>query len=114
MTALTLKNHLGQLVEVPTVPATQAKNTFGAVLDTAIARGMVAITRRERPKAVLLSFDEYSALAAAVPDPMASLRGEFDELVRQMQTPKARKAARGLFDISPKALGKAALKAARG
>lgn len=114
MIALTLKNHLGHLVEVPTVAATEAKNAFGSVLDKAIAHGMVAITKRDRPRAVLISFEEYNALVAALPDPLAALRGEFDALVAKMQTPKAKQAARGLFRATPAALGRAAVKAARG
>ena len=113
MTTLTLKNHLGHMVEVPAVAATEAKNAFGSVLDTAIARGMVAITKRDRPRAVLISFEEYNALVAALPDPIAALRGEFDALVAKMQTPKAKKAARGLFRATPAALGRAAVTAAK-
>jgi len=113
VTTLTLKNHLGHLVEVPAVAATEAKNAFGAVLDMAIARGMVAITKRDQPRAVLISFEEYNALVAALPDPIAALRGEFDALVAQMQTPKAKKAARGLFRATPAALGQAAMSAAK-
>ena len=52
----------GERVAMPTFTATVAKNEFGHVLDTAVEKGAVAITRHDAPKAVLLSIDEYDAL----------------------------------------------------
>ena len=48
MTALTLRNHRGEQVEIAGFSATEAKNSFGLVLDTASSQGMVAITKRDR------------------------------------------------------------------
>ncbi len=97
MTTLTMRNHRGQSVEVESVTATEAKNSFGRLLERTIAGGMVAITRHHEPRAVLLSIDEFQALMAKVEDPLDRLRGEFDSLVARMQTPAAKAAGAALF-----------------
>ena len=115
MSALTLNHPSGRPGEVEAFSATDAKKSFGAILDAAIADGIVVITRQNHPRAVMLSLEEYEALLRRLPDPLAQLRGEFDELVATMQTPKARKAVDALFRATPKRLGRAAVKgAARG
>ena len=87
-------------MEIESFSATEAKNSFGQVLDRAIAKGMVAITRHHEPRAVLLAIDEYEALMARVEDPLDRLRDEFDALVARMQTPEARAAGEALFAAS--------------
>ncbi len=115
MTVLTLNHPSGRPVEVEAFSATDAKKSFGAILNAAIADGIVAITRQNHTRAVILSLEEYEALLRRLPDPLAQLRGEFDELVAAMQTPKARKAVDTLFQATSKKLGRAAVKgAARG
>jgi prevent-host-death family protein len=56
----TMLDERGRAVE--TITATEAKNAFGRVLDTALSRGVVAITKRERVHAVVLSVEAYDAL----------------------------------------------------
>ena len=90
------------------VTATEAKNSFGAVLDRALAGGGVAIVKHRRPAAVLLSMAEYEALVAGAEDPLQRLRGEFDTLVDDMQSARAAAAGRRLFEVSPRVLGRAA------
>ena len=94
---LSIQNHRGHNVEIESFSATEAKNSFGRVLDRAISKGMVAITRRHEPRAVLLAIDEYEALMARVEDPLDRLRDEFDGLVARMQTPEAKAAGEALF-----------------
>jgi prevent-host-death family protein len=112
MTALTLRNHRGEEVAVPEFSATEAKNSFGRVLDTAFSQGMVAITKRDRPTAVVLSLDAYQALLDARDQALGSLSHEFDTLLQQMQTPASRQGMMDAFDASPDELGAAALAAA--
>ena len=83
------------------------------MLDRALARGIVAITRDDRPRAVVLSMEEYEALAPQIDDPLEVLRAEFDALVERMQTADAAAAGRALFEASPRELGRAARSAAR-
>lgn len=99
--------------EMPEVTATDAKNSFGTILDRAVRLGGVAILRHQRPAAVLLSIDEYERLLSKQDDPLKSLRGEFDALVARMQTPRAKAAGRALFDASPATLGRKAARARR-
>lgn len=111
MTALTLRNHRGEHVAVPEFSATQAKNSFGQVLDTAVSQGMVAITKRDRTTAVVLSLDAYQALVDAQAQPLNNLSHEFDALLQRMQGPGARSALLEAFEASPEELGRAAVNA---
>ena len=95
--------------ELDTVSATEAKNSFGAVLEKAIARGGVAITKHDEVRAVLLSRERYEALLANQQDPLNDLAEEFADLVERMQGTKARAAGRALFAATPAELGEAAL-----
>ncbi len=94
------------------VSATDAKNEFGHVLDR-VARGeAVVITRHEAPRAVIVSFDAYTALTNRAERALNTLSGEFDAAVARMQTPRARAALEAAFNASPARLGKAAVAAA--
>jgi antitoxin Phd len=106
----TMRDERGRAVE--TITATQAKNAFGKVLDTALTRGVVAITKREKVHAVVLSMEAYGALVHRSSTILAGLESEFDTLVATMQTPAARAAGDALFAAKPAALGRTATKAA--
>ncbi len=98
---------------MPTFTATEAKNEFGRVLDTAVEKGAVAITRRDTPRAVLLSIKEFDALVAAGERKLDTLTAEFDELLARMQTPAARKGMADAFNAPPVRLGRSAVAAAK-
>ncbi len=98
---------------MPTFTATEAKNEFGRVLDTAVKKGAVAITRHDTRQAVLLSIEEFDALVAAGARTLDTLTAEFDELLGRMQTPRARSGMADAFDATPARLGRAAVKAAK-
>lgn len=113
MTAFRDRN--GNRVEAKAVTATDAKNEFGTVLETALRDGAVVITKHDAPRAVLLSWEEYNSLVgggAEDPD-LAALTQEFERLYADMQSPRARKAADALLSASSADLGKAAVRAAR-
>ncbi len=101
------------LPRASSVTATEAKNEFGRVLERVLQGGMVVITKHDTPKAVLLSLDEFNALAPATERTLDTLSAEFDALLAQMQTPKARRGMKAAFGASPKVLGRAAVAAAR-
>ncbi len=107
------RNRRGEPVHVEQFTATEAKNAFGAVLETALAQGVAVITRHETPKAVLLSVDEFNALVSARDSRLDTLSDEFDALLSEMQTPKSRRGMRAAFGASPRRMGKAAAAAAR-
>jgi len=113
MSAVSVRNSHGRMVKMESVPATVAKNTFGAILDRAVAGGIVAITKRDKPKAVVLSMEEYQALQSRAANPLQELHGEFDALFASMQSPRTRAAGSKLFATSSAKLGKAAVSGAR-
>lgn len=94
-----------------TVAASEAKNQFGQVLESALRDGAVVITKHDMPKAVLLSIEELEAITTG--SRLDSLAREFDARYVRMQQPGFEKAMAGAFAASPKQLGAAAVKAAR-
>ncbi len=93
----------GQVEDVEAVSATTVKNSFGDVLEKTLERGVVAITRHDKARVVMLSVSEYEALVKRAGDPLERLRGHFDELVAKMQGPGTDKAVKELFGVAPKA-----------
>jgi antitoxin Phd len=110
--ALTFRNSLGELVDVPAVAATRLKNEFGSVMEQALRGGAVAITRHETPRAVLISYEEFKALVRDRAPSLGDLSAEFDGLLANMQTPAAKRGMAAAFDAPPAELGRAAVKAA--
>lgn len=113
MSILSFRNRSGNVVEMPSYAATDAKNSFGKLMQAASRKGAVAITRRNEPEAILLSMDEYQALVTAGGQKLDDLTQEFDAMLMQMQTPKAKRGAKSAFNAAPSALGKAAVRATR-
>jgi prevent-host-death family protein len=95
------------------ITASEAKNEFGRVLDTAMQGALVVITKHDAPKAVMMSMDAFNALSGATEIQLEALSEEFDALLDGMQTPKARAAMKRAFGASSKQLGHAAASAAR-
>lgn len=104
---------LAALVGRPSISATAAKNAFGRVLDLALSKGVVTITKRDRPRAVVMSIDEFESLVGAKRARLDTLSSEFDMLLGRMQTPSARRATRAAFAATPDELGRAAVAAVR-
>jgi prevent-host-death family protein len=87
-----------------TVPATQAKNRFGEILQTVRDSGAVFIERHGQTQAVVLGIEAYNKL---ISNERSSQQRELDHWTREfnalharMQTPKARKAVDALFCAS--------------
>ena len=110
---IAFRNRRGETVDTSSVTATDAKKEFARVLEMVIRGGVVVITKHDAPKAVLLSVDEFNALALAPSLKLDALSGQFDALLARMQTPKARAGMKAAFAASPKQLGRAAVTAAR-
>lgn len=106
-----LLNRRGEPVQEFT--ATAAKNLFGQVLEHATRDGMVTITRREQPLAVVLSLTEYQALLDADRPVLEALRRDFDSMAAAMNAPGAGDRTLDIFSSSPEQIGRLALKAAR-
>jgi len=95
--------------QMVSVTATEGKNEFGHILESAIQGKTVVIKKHNTPKAVLISVDEFNALSDAGHAKIESLSDEFDALLARMQTPKARRAMTAAFSASPKQMGRAAV-----
>src|SRR5687768_5740013 len=67
------RNRNGALVEVDAVPATEAKNRFGEIVDRVAADGVVAITRHGTPEVVMISSAEFASLASARSESLEAL-----------------------------------------
>ena len=93
--------------------ATQAKNEFGRLLEQAIHGTTVVITKHDSPRAVLISMDQFESLQAAPQSHLNALSGQFDALLKRMQSPAARRGMTAAFNASAKELGRAAVKATR-
>ena len=106
------RNRVGDLVDVQVVPASEAKSQFSSILDR-VAAGPVAISRHDKPRAVVISIEEFEALAEERESSLAALESEFDGLLSDMQSPKARKGIAAAFAASPSELGKSAARAAK-
>ena len=107
------RNRLGELVEIPEVAASHAKNSFGELLDRVAMAGAVAITRHDTPKAVLLSYEEFESLSSARSETLDALSAKFEGLLERLQTPAARDGLNAAFHATPEELGRAAAEAAR-
>lgn len=94
-----------------TVTASEAKNEFGQMLETALRGDAVVITKHDTPKAVLLSIEELEAIAAR--SRLDTLSQEFDAKYVRMQKPGFDKAMGKAFAATPKQLGANAVKAKR-
>ena len=109
MQALTFRNQQGDLVDLTTVPASEIKVRFGALLDSVVHGAPVAISKHDEPKAVLLSIGEFRALAALRQSSLDVMTAEFDGLLESMQNKQAKKSIAAAFAYSPKQLGAAAV-----
>lgn len=101
-----------QVKELPPVTATSLKNRTADVLDHVAATGAVAITRHDKPRAVLLSLERYRELKGEDEDWLADMYEEYRGMLDRMQDPAQKEAAERLFEATPEELGAAAVRAA--
>ncbi len=99
--------------EMPTITATELKNATADVFEKVSARRAVAITRHDKPRAVLLSVEQYEALTGNRPDLLEDLHAKYRRMLDAMQGPEQRAAADRAFNATPEELGEAALAGAR-
>jgi prevent-host-death family protein len=99
-----------RLAEMPTISATELKNATADVFEKVAAHRAVAITRHDKPRAVLLSVAQYQALAGQEnPEWLEKLHEEYRGMLDRMQGPEQRAAAEKLFKATPEELGEAAV-----
>jgi antitoxin Phd len=103
-----------RVAEMPTISATELKNATADVFEQVAARRAVAITRHDKPRAVLLSVEQYEALTGQQnPDWLEKLHEEYRGMLDRMQGPEQRAASAHAFNATPEELGEAAVWAAQ-
>lgn len=102
-----------RLQELPTVTATQLKQSTADVLDQVSAGKPVAITRHDRARVVMISAEQYNELVAQESHVLLELRTEYRTLLDEMQTPEQKAAAKRLFQATTEELGAAAVRGAK-
>jgi len=103
-----------RVAEMPTISATELKNATADVFEQVASRRAVAITRHDKPRAVLLSVEQYEALTGQQnPDWLEKLHEEYRGMLDRMQGTEQRAAAERAFNATPEELGEAAVWAAQ-
>jgi prevent-host-death family protein len=93
--------------------ATEAKNQFGQILHAVARRGAAIVTNRNRPRAVILAYEDYVRLIEQERRSLDLLTEEFDALFASQQTASARAGMKRAFASKPERMGKVAVAAAR-
>ncbi len=99
--------------ELPPVTATALKNSAADVLDQVTAQGAVVITRHDKPRAVLVSIEQYERMTGSESNLLNELQAEYRGMLERMQEPEQKAAAKRAFNATPEELGKAAIAAER-
>ena len=99
--------------ELPTITATELKNSTADVFEQVAARRAVAVTRHDKPRIILLSVEQYEELTGGQPGWLGELHAKYRGMLDDMQGPEQRAAAERAFNATPEGLGEAALAGAR-
>lgn len=97
---------------LPSVSATDLKNSIADVFAKVASCGAVAISRHDKPRAVLLSVEEYEALKGPELPGLDALMEEYQQMFEDMQSPEQKAGALQLFQATPEELGAAAVQGA--
>jgi prevent-host-death family protein len=88
------------------------KHSTADVLDQVSGGKAVAVTRHDKPRAVLISVEQYQELTGGDGDWLARLHEEYRGMLDHMQAPEQKEAALRAFNATPEELGNAAVAAA--
>lgn len=88
------------------------KNSTADVLDRVAAGAAVAITRHDKPRAILVSIEHYERMAGSESNLLNELQEEYRGVLEKMQSPEQKATAKRLFQATPEELGAAAVRAA--
>lgn len=102
-----------RLQELPTVTATELKHSTADVLDRVSSGKAVAITRHDKPRAVMISLDQYQKLTGSEGGWLEELQAEYRSMIDRMQEPEQKAGAQRLFEATPEELGAAAVRGAQ-
>ncbi len=65
------------------VPMTEANQNFSKVVRTVDENGMAVILKNNKPRYVVVDFDEYDTIAAAMQMRQAKIDGTADKLIHE-------------------------------
>jgi prevent-host-death family protein len=102
-----------RLQELPTVTATELKQSTADLLDQVSAGKAVAVTRHDKARVVMISIEQYRQLTAQQTDVLSELRAEYRTMLDEMQSPEQKEAANRAFHATPEELGAAAVRGAQ-
>lgn len=107
-------DHFLRVEELPSVTATELKNKTADILDRVAVDHAVAIRRHDKPRAVLISMEQYDALTSGG-DPLwlEELKVKYHKMLDDMQSPEQKTAAERAFNATPEELGEAAVRGAQ-
>ncbi|MEO7744512.1 MAG: type II toxin-antitoxin system Phd/YefM family antitoxin [Usitatibacter sp.] len=103
----------GDMRSLEPIPASRLKNAPGAIVDQAAAGRPVVITKHRAKRVVIISYDDFEALARARDPGLGALEARFDAMFEGMQKPASKRAAEAAFAATPEDMGRAAVAAAR-
>jgi len=99
--SIRIRNARGELIEATEVSASDAKNSFGRILERVAKDGGVTITRRHEPLAVVIPIETYMRLANAEARMLDTLSDEFDALLARMLVPGAAEVMHTALAMAP-------------
>lgn len=99
--------------ELPTVSATKLVAGMQKVTSAVMSHGAIVVTKHDEPTMVLMSIDRYLKLERAAAPDLDALTRQFDEMFARMQGEPASQAMEDAFAMTPRELGKAAVRAAQ-
>lgn len=109
---ITLSPPCPKVHEMTPVTATALKNYTADVLDQVRNEGALAITRHNKPQAVLVTYDLYKQWFGEEDPLLADLRREYQGMLEDMQDPVQKEGAERAFHATPEELSLAAVAAA--
>lgn len=104
----------GKSTSADLIPISEAKNNLSQLVERVRRHERVVITRNDRPAAVLMSIEDYNAMAASIPDPLGELESRFAGLLSAIASADTVAAGTALFSASSTDLGNAAHETAKG
>jgi prevent-host-death family protein len=91
---------------VRTIPATDARNAFGQLLDAVTGGQVVAVTRHNAVHAIVVPVERYRQLVAQEGiATLETLDAQFETLYARMQDERVRLATAAALAASPEAMG---------
>lgn len=110
------KNQIPEWSQVlPLIPSTKLKRDLAKVIQELPRKGPLGITRQGKLAAVLVSADQWEAIAEMQKkmDPLNHFRIEYEERLADLEAPETERKLEQALSASPEDLGAAAIEYAK-